>query len=145
MDTVYRKEIAINNEDALSNDSIDIENVQKLPLSSFLKQRLLNYQISEKEKMQNAAFKFILIKLALILVVFGLLYLKPEYFIEERLDTNMFTIESVNQNAINQTILLKAKGTLQINSLLFFPQKNCLCLNEILNLQKFVNKIVLVT
>ena len=128
MDTVYRKEIAINNEDAMSNASIDIENVQKLPLSRFLKQRLLNYQISEKEKMQNAAFKFILIKLALILVVFGLLYLKPEYFIEERLDTNMFTIESVNQNAINQTILLKAKGTLQINSLLFFPQKNCLCL-----------------
>ena len=122
MDTVYRKEIAINNEDALSNDSIDIENVQKLPLSSFLRQRLLNYQISEKEKMQNIAFKFILIKLALILVVFGLLYLKPEYFIEERLDTNMFTIESVSQNAINQTILLKAKGTLQINSL-FFPQK----------------------
>ena len=128
MDTVYRKEIAINNEDAMSNASIDIENVQKLPLSSFLKQRLLNYQISEKEKIQNTAFRFILIKLALILVVFGLLYLKPEYFIEERLDTNMFIIESVNQNTINQTILLKAKGTLQINSLLFFPQKNCLCL-----------------
>ena len=128
MDTVYLNEIAINNEDAMSNASIDIENVQKLPLSRFLKQRLLNYQISNKEKMRNAAFNFILIKLALILVVYGLLYLKPEYFIEERLDTNMFIIESVNQNTINQTILLKAKGTLQINSLLFFSQKNCLCL-----------------
>ena len=107
---------ADSNEDTLSGDSSDIENEQNLSQRVGLKQKLLEYQIVKKEKIVNTILRFLFAKLILVLVVLGLLYFRPVYFVEKRSDTNMFTIESINHKMISATILLKTKGTLSINS-----------------------------